>query len=128
MGIRADHPHAEYVDADPQYGRQSVSVPFGAPAVGTQRSTVLYRYMCNSSCAGGMNRRPIQTVFTLETPTGEVIGRQVVEVRICACPGRDSKVEERNVLNKGAEAAAKDGPLSMSSSSSPIGADAVPVA
>jgi hypothetical protein len=79
-----------------------------------------------------MNRRPIQTVFTLETPTGEVIGRQVVEVRICACPGRDSKVEERNVLNKGAEAAAKgfilDGPLSMSSSSSPIGADTVPVA
>merc|ERR1712168_451126 len=129
--IRADHPHAEYVDADPQYGRQSVSVPFEAPAVGTQWSTVLYRYMCNSSCAGGMNRRPIQTVFTLETPTGEVIGRQVVEVRICACPGRDSKVEERNVLNKGAEAAAKgfilDGPLSMSSSSSPIGADAVPV-
>merc|ERR1712002_270918 len=130
--IRADRPHAEYVDSDPQYGRQSVSVPFEAPAVGTQWSTVLYRYMCNSSCAGGMNRRPIQTVFTLETPTGEVIGRQVVEVRICACPGRDSKVEERNVLNKGAEAAAKgfilDGPLSMSSSSSPIGADTVPVA
>jgi len=133
--IRADHPHAEYVDSDPQYGRQSVSVPFEAPAVGTQWSTVLYRYMCNSSCAGGMNRRPIQTVFTLETPTGEVIGRQVVEVRICACPGRDSKVEERNVMNKGAEASAKvvgpkvengfilDGPLPSSSSSSPLGAD-----
>jgi len=99
--IRADHPHAEYVEADPQYGRQSVCVPFEAPAVGTQWSTVLYRFMCNSSCAGGMNRRPIQTVFTLETPSGEVIGRQVVEVRICACPGRDSKVEERNVMNKG---------------------------
>lgn len=50
--IRADHPHAEYTDADPQYSRQSVSVPFEAPAVGTQWSTVLYRYMCNSSCAG----------------------------------------------------------------------------
>jgi len=133
--IRADHPHAEYTDADPQYGRQSVCVPFEAPAVGTQWSTVLYRYMCNSSCAGGMNRRPIQTVFTLETPAGEVIGRQVVEVRICACPGRDSKVEERNVLNKGAEAGAKvvgpkvengyilDGPLPTSSSSSPLGVD-----
>merc|ERR1712168_1538071 len=131
--IRADHPHAEYVDADPQYGRQSVSVPFEAPAVGTQWSTVLYRYMCNSSCAGGMNRRPIQTVFTLETPTGGVIGRQVVEVRICACPGRDSKVEERNVLNKGAEAKGAgpkmengfilDGPLPSSSASSPLGAE-----
>jgi len=131
--IRADHPHAEYVDSDPQYARQSVSVPFEAPAVGTQWSTVLYRYMCNSSCAGGMNRRPIQTVFTLETPTGEVIGRQVVEVRICACPGRDSKVEERNVLNKGAETKGAgpkmengfilDGPLPSSSASSPLGAD-----
>jgi len=131
--IRADHPHAEYVDSDPQYGRQSVSVPFEAPAVGTQWSTVLYRYMCNSSCAGGMNRRPIQTVFTLETPTGEVIGRQVVEVRICACPGRDSKVEERNVMNKGAEAKGPtpkvengfilDGPMPTSSSSSPHGGD-----
>ena len=55
--IRADHPHAEYVDADPQYGRQSVSVPFEAPAVGTQWSTVLYRYMCNSSCAGELIKR-----------------------------------------------------------------------
>ena len=54
--IRADHPHAEYVDSDPQYGRQSVSVPFEAPAVGTQWSTVLYRYMCNSSCAGNLIR------------------------------------------------------------------------
>jgi len=133
--IRADHPHAEYVDSDPQYGRQSVSVPFEAPAVGTQWSTVLYRYMCNSSCAGGMNRRPIQTVFTLETPSGEVIGRQVVEVRICACPGRDSKVEERNVLNKGTDAKANgpkvengyilDGPLPTSSSSSPHGGDSL---
>jgi len=133
--IRADHPHAEYVDSDPQYARQSVSVPFEAPAVGTQWSTVLYRYMCNSSCAGGMNRRPIQTVFTLETPTGEVIGRQVVEVRICACPGRDSKVEERNVLNKGAETKGAgpkiengyilDGPLPSSSASSPLGTDSL---
>ena len=49
-------------------------------------------------CPGGMNRRPIQTVFTLETPTGEVIGRQVVEVRICACPGRDSKVRSSSQL------------------------------
>jgi len=64
---------------------------------GTEWVTNLFQFMCFSSCVGGLTRRPIQVVFTLEH-SGLVLGRQAVEIRICACPGRDRKNEERSQL------------------------------
>ena len=55
--------------------------------------TEMFAFMCFSSCASGPSRRPVEVIFTLEKD-GQTLGRRVVEIRVCVCPGRDRKSDE----------------------------------
>ncbi|XP_064459245.1 cellular tumor antigen p53-like isoform X2 [Ornithodoros turicata] len=104
--IRCESPWGAYVE-DPVTNRHSVVSPFLKAEVGTAYSVYLYRFMCLSSCSGGMNRRPIKVVFTLEHG-GSILGRFSMDVKICACPGRDRDIEDKKLKGKGTNDATND--------------------
>ena len=94
--LRCEHKMAQYTE-HPISHRHSILLPAEQPQAGVECVTNLFQFMCFSSCVGGLNRRSVQVVFTLESAEGQVLGRQAVEVRICACPGRDRRQEEQTL-------------------------------
>jgi hypothetical protein len=64
--LHADHSKAIY-DKDVRSGRHSVRVALDRLQAGAEWVTVPYRFMCKSSCDGGMNRRLTEVIFTLES-------------------------------------------------------------
>ncbi|XP_013145903.1 PREDICTED: cellular tumor antigen p53-like isoform X2 [Papilio polytes] len=53
-----------------------------------------YQFVCKNSCSSGINRRNTAIVFTLENHLGQILGRQSVGARVCACPKRDLRRDE----------------------------------
>ena len=91
--IRSAEPTARYCE-DSSSGRLSVTVAVKDQEPGCNFFSLFYQFLCLGSCVGGLARRQLQVVFTLETGQGQVLGRRALEVRICSCPLRDMKQDE----------------------------------
>jgi len=91
--IRMDGETSNYRE-DHESKRLSVVFPVHTPHQGTDKVSKLMKFMCLGSDVGGINRRPLKVIFTLEEGEGRVVGRKVVDVRICSCPKRDKQQEE----------------------------------
>lgn len=94
--IRCDHPYTRYCQDDG--GRQFLLLPFEAPEPGSNHLfTYRLSFMCRNSCVGGPHRRATEVIFILQSPEGHDIARRVIEVKVCACPGRDRLHDEQQL-------------------------------
>ena len=75
-----------------QSGRYSVVTQF--------REKVFVMLACRSSCNGGIARRRVAIVFTLENGLGEEFGRSVIPLHISAAPKRDAQAAESREAQK----------------------------
>ncbi|CAG0898978.1 unnamed protein product, partial [Cyprideis torosa] len=77
--------------ADPETDRYSYVSPLPALVTGK----LVFQFGCRSSDPGGMNRRKVSVVISLETERGRVLGRSSLSVRICSTPLRDMHCDIR---------------------------------
>lgn len=64
--IRCLNPKANYQgDIDSQI-HLNVLIPLSKPQSGTDCVREMYQFVCKNSCPSGMNRRPLEVIFTLE--------------------------------------------------------------
>ncbi|CAO1429403.1 unnamed protein product [Diamesa hyperborea] len=54
-------------------------------------------FTCQNSCSGGMNRKMTSIVFTLEDQWQRILGRKLMNFKVCSCPKRDKEKEEGSV-------------------------------
>ena len=78
----------------------SVVVPLDKPQEGSSFFPMLMKFMCLGSDVGGINRRPLKVIFTLEDDKTNILGRDVVDVTICCCPKRDKTNEEARLAKQ----------------------------
>lgn len=56
------------------------------------------QFTCQNSCSGGMNRKMTSIVFTLEDEFYEILGRKVLNFKVCSCPKRDKDKDEESFM------------------------------
>ncbi|VDO04691.1 unnamed protein product [Rodentolepis nana] len=106
--ILVGNSNAEYF-YDPTTERLCVTLPYERPKEGCEYSQFNGKFTCFNSClynGGQGNKKPLYLIITLERPMKngsptdgpcEVLGRQCLKFRSCACPKRDKDNNERRM-------------------------------
>lgn len=97
--MNSPHPQSLYHEDIQNSNRHCLVVPFEKPHTGCQSYTYLFEFMCRNTCVGGVNRRATEVVFLLQHQ-GKELARAVVEVKVCACPGRDRRTDETTLAKR----------------------------
>ncbi|XP_058807199.1 cellular tumor antigen p53 [Phymastichus coffea] len=98
--IRCTHSASTYEEA--ANGHLSVLTPLGIPEAGVSYVPMDFTFYCKNSCTSGMNRRPTELIFTLESQQNQILGRRKLELRVCSCPKRDKEKEEGETSSRDA--------------------------
>ncbi|KAL1460890.1 hypothetical protein WDU94_012826 [Cyamophila willieti] len=98
--VRCTSAHCQY-PVDERSGRHTCVTPLSPPQPGADTVTLMYNFVCKTSCLGGMDRRPVLLLLTLENQLGQILGRRSLSVKICACPKRDKEKEEKEFQTSG---------------------------
>ncbi|XP_069691844.1 uncharacterized protein [Periplaneta americana] len=89
--VQIKHPQALYEHDEKS---ERFSVRLALDHVQTDKR-VGFKFMCMTSCIGGMNSRPIEVIFTLEDECGTIIGRCTMGVKISENSLREIRRAER---------------------------------
>lgn len=97
--LRSCHTRAYYEGHDEGLlfkNRLSVVVPLENQLGPNERMAVEHiglQFLCQNSCSSGINRRSTSMIFTLESLYGKILGKKIVQFKVCSCPKRDAERE-----------------------------------
>ncbi|XP_030569179.1 cellular tumor antigen p53 [Drosophila novamexicana] len=100
--LRCENPNTSYCGTSEGKSiaeRYSVLVPLNMSrssheSGGFVRQTLAFSFACQNSCFG---RKETCLVFCLENTNRDILGQQVLYLKICTCPKRDRNQDERHL-------------------------------
>lgn len=75
--------------------RLSIKIPMDSRSCRVEKPIGM-EFLCQNSCTSGINRRCTALIFALETEDNRILGKRVLQFKICSCPKRDKDKEEQD--------------------------------
>lgn len=104
--LKCCHPKAQYHGLENGQifrDRLSIVVPLVNPRLdddGVANEPINLEFACQNSCTSGINRKATCIVFTLENQDCKILGKKVIQFKVCSCPKRDADRELGNPIKR----------------------------